>query len=72
MRAGHERQNRIHHRDWWRLMWFKKGDTVRTKYLFNGMRRLGRVLRRNGACVYVKTSVSGLVIEAYDSELEAA
>lgn len=48
---------------------FPVGTKVRTKYKFNGRRRLGVVESRCGAYVYVRLNI-GYVIEAYDSELE--
>ncbi len=50
--------------------YFVVGDKVRTQYVFWGRRRLGTVIRRDGAYVYVRLNYRGVEIEAYDSELE--
>ncbi len=46
------------------------GAYVRTRFPLYGRRRLGRVIRRDGAYVYVRLNYRGIEAELYDCELE--
>ena len=46
------------------------GAYVRTRFPLYGCRRLGRVIRRSGFCVYVRLNYRAIEAELYDCELE--